>query len=268
MLIIANVIRLLRGQDLISESYCTVVMDTDDPTDYGYDPKMDREADPHDEALGAGVAEQNYRQLARELTNARSMQDLVGAMKRYGWAPPLLGLLLHGLTKGVFEHLSEPFAMSKGYIFTGWQLAFGINMFYGLFFVAFTWFLYFGVIGSIAGYFSEKTKMDTTVFKAGGYLSVLFVPVVIVASLIVLTIPAPETVIAGVEPTTEVIETHRAVANTSQMRIVDTLLSGMWIVIGFLLLPVVGELYEIDRKESVLTILPVTLIAVVATQLV
>lgn len=243
-------------------------MDSDDSRDYGYDPQMDRTADPHNEALGVGIPDQSFRQLFRELASAESMQDLVSTMKRYGWVAPITGLLLYGFSKGIFEHLTEPFAMSQGYIFTGWQLALGINMIFGLFIVGFTWFLYFGVIGSIAGFFSETTKMDPTVFKAGGYLSVLFVPVLVVSWFLALTIPAPDAVVAGVEPTEAVIETHRVVANSLQMRIVDLLLSGTWIVVGFLLLPIISELYEINRKQSVISVLPVTVLAVVGTQLV
>ncbi|WP_254274587.1 hypothetical protein [Haloarcula marina] len=242
-------------------------MDSDD-SNTGYDPQMDRTAEPHNEAIGVGVPEQSYRQLVRELANARSMQDLVGTMKRYGWLPPIVGLLLYGFTRGIFEHLTEPFAMSQGYIFTGWQLALGINLLFGVFIVGFTWFLYFGVAGSIAGFFSDKTNMDSTVFKAGGYLSVLFVPVLVISWFLALTIPAPEAVVAGVEPTADVIETHRVVANSPQMRIVDLLLSATWIVVGFLLLPIISELYDINRKQSVISVLPVTLLAVIGTQLV
>lgn len=242
-------------------------MDADDSTDRGYDPEMDRDADPHDQTLGTDVPDQSYRQLARELSSARSTQDLVGTMRRYGWVGPLTGLIFYGFTKGVFEHLTEPFAMSQGYIFTGWQIALVINVLFGLFTAGFTWFLYFGVIGALAGFFSEQVKMDPAMFKTGGYLSILFVPVVVVTWFIALTIPAPDAVVAGVEPTADVIETHRAVANSPQIRLIETLLSATWIVVGFLLLPVVSELYEIDRKESVFAILPVTLIAVVGAQL-
>ncbi|WP_416841750.1 hypothetical protein [Haloferax sp. DFSO52] len=243
-------------------------MGSDDSPNFGYDPQMDHTADPHNETFGSGVPDQSYRQLIRELATARNMDDLVGTMKRYGWLPPITGVLLYGIVQGVFEHLTEPFAMSQGYVFTGWKLALGINILFGLFVVAFTWFLYFGVIGSIAGFFSEKTNMDTTVFKAGGYLSVSFVPVLIVSCFLALTIPAPETVVAGVEPTEAVIETHRAVANSPQMQIVDLLLSATWIVVGFLFLPIISKLYDINRKQSVMSVLPVTLLAVIGTQLV
>jgi hypothetical protein len=242
-------------------------MDTDDPGDQGYSPDVDRDADPHDQSLGASVPERSYRQLFYELRTARNTRDLVDTIRRYSWVLPLASLLLYGLTRGVFEFLTEPFAMSQGYTFTGWQIAAGINVLFGLFVSGFTWFLFFGVVGAIAGFFSDVTKLDTTMFKVGGYLSVLFVPVVVVSWFIALTIPAPDAVVAGAEPTTEVIETHRSVANASQMRLIDTMLSVTWIVIGFLLLPIVSELYDISSKQSVLSVLPVTLIAVVGTQL-
>lgn len=243
-------------------------MDADDPPERGYDPQMDRTADPHGPGIGADATEQSYRLLLTELTSARTIRDLVGTMRRYGWIPPLVGLLCYGLVRGLFAYASEPFAMSEGYIFTGWPIALVINLVYGVFFAGFTWFLYFGVIGSLAGFFSETVKMETTMFKAGGYFSVFFVPVMLVASGLALTIPAPESVVAGAEPTTAVIETHEAVAVTTQMQVADVLIAGTWIVVGFLMLPVVEELYEISRKASVLSVLPVTLVAVVATQLV
>lgn len=241
-------------------------MSSDDSPEYGYDPDVRRDADPH--AVGADVPEQSYRQLARELTSAGSVRDLTDTIKRYGWLPPFLGLLLHGVARGAFEFLSEPFAMSEGYVFTGWQLALLINVVYGAFLVGFSWFMYFGVIGAIAGFFSDETSMETDVLKVGGYLTVLFVPLMAIASLLALSTPAPETVVAGAESTARVAETHRAVDNSLQMRIVDVILAGGWIVVGFLMLPVVGDLYDVDRKESVLSVLPVTLVAVVATQLI
>lgn len=239
-----------------------------DVRETGYDPHADGDADPHDPALGADADDRSWRQLGHELTHADSVRDLVGTMRRYGWAPPLLGLLLTGVFKGVFEHLSEPFAMSKGYVFTGWEFALGINLFFGFFLAAFSWFLYFGVIGSLAGYFSTETKMETATFKAGGYLILIFVPLLAVSSALAYTISPPDTVVAGVESATRVAETHQQVSDTPQMRIADVLLSGGWILVGFLMIPVVSELYDISRKASVMSVLPVTIIAVVGTQLV
>ncbi|WP_129113902.1 hypothetical protein [Halegenticoccus tardaugens] len=239
-------------------------MSTDDVPEFG----RDADATPAPRVSSGGeVSERSWRRLGHELTHAGSVRDCVGTVERYGWLPPLLGLLVHGLSRGIFEHLAEPFAMSQGYVFAGWPLALGINLFYGLFFVGFTWFLYFGVVGALAGYFSEKTTLDTTVFKIGGYLTLLFVPLVALAAALALTIPAPDPVIAGAAPATEVAETHRAVRDTIQMRIVDVTMAGGWILVGVLMLPVVSELYDVDKKASVLSVLPVTLVAVTATQL-
>ena len=243
-------------------------MNADGSPERGYDPDVDGEADPHDSRVGVGANKRTWNRLGHELTNATDVRDLVGTIQRYGWAAPLLGLLASGIVRGVFEHLAEPYAMSQEYVFPGWQFALGINVLYGFFLTAFSWFLYFGVIGGFAGYFSDETKMETTIFKVGGYLMVLFVPLVAVAAALVLTIPTPETAIAGVDSTAAVQETYRTIANTPQMRLIDTIMAGGWIVVGFLTLPVVSDLYEIERKYSVVSVLPVTLIAVVGTVLV
>lgn len=240
-------------------------MTVDDITEHETDAKPN--TGPYASEAAVVTTDRSWRRLGHELTHARSIGDFVGTVERYGWTPPLLGLVLLGVVRGVFEYLSEPFAMSKGYVFNGWQLALGINLLYGLFFVGFMCFLYFGVAGAIAGYFSDETAMERSMFKVGGYLMVLFVPVVAVAAALAVTIPSPETVIAGVEPVSEVVASHNAVAHTPQMRIVETMMAGVWILVGFLLLPVVSELYGIDKKASVLSVLPVTLVAVVATQL-
>lgn len=234
----------------------------------GYRPDVDRDADPHDPVLGGDADDRSWRHLGYELTHASDVRDLVGTMRRYGWLPPLLGLALTGGARGLLEHASEPFAMSKGYVFAGWELALAINVMFGFFLAAFSWFLYFGVIGSFAGYFSSVTKMETAIFKVGGYLMVLFVPLFAVSSALALTIPAPDVAVAGADSTADVARTYQQVSDTPQMRLVDTLLAGGWIVVGFLMIPVVSELYEVDRKASVLSVLPVTLVAVVATQLV
>ncbi|RDI70035.1 hypothetical protein [Halopelagius longus] len=242
-------------------------MTVDDITEYGRETDADSEAAANVPERGVGVTDRTWRRLGHELTNARSIADFVGTVERYGWTPPLLALALLGVVRGVFAYLSEPFAMSQGYVFAGWQLALGINLLYGLFFVGFVCFFYFGVAGAIAGHLSEETAMETAMFKVGGYLMLLFVPVVVVSAVLVTTIPAPETVVAGAEPVSEVVASHEAVANSPQMRIVGTMMAGVWILVGFLLLPVVSELYGIDKKRSVLSVLPVTLVAVVATQL-
>lgn len=51
------------------------------------------------------------------------------------------------------------------------------------------------------------------------------------------------------------------------MQLFSLLMAGGWILVGFLMLPVVSELYEVEKKQSVFAVLPLTLVAVVATQL-
>lgn len=206
----------------------------------------------------------SWRRLGHELTSARSVSDLVDTIDRYGWVPPLFCLMACGLFQGAFEFLTEPFAMSQRYIFAGWELALGINIIYGLAFAAFSWFLYFGVIGSFAGFFSDTTQMETTVFKAGGYLLLILIPVLAIGAVLATTVPPPQTAIATVDSPETLASTHAAVRNSTQMDIFGTLMAGAWVLIGFLLLPIISELYDISSKASVLSVLPVTLIAVTA----
>lgn len=238
----------------------------DEPQSPGYDTDFDKDADPHDPTIGEGVSQRSLRHLGYKLTHAEDVEDLVGTIQRYGWAVPIAALLFHSVFRGAFEFLTEPFAMSQRYVFSGWKLALVINFIYGLFLVGFAWFLYFGVIGSFAGFFSEKTKMETTVFKVGGYLMVLFVPVLVVSSILAVTIAPPDAAVAGVDPAFELAETHQQVSSTPQMRLINALFAAGWVVVGFLMIPVISQLYDVSTKVSVLTVLPVTLIAVVGTQ--
>lgn len=242
-------------------------MTPDDSPGTGYDPGVDRGADPHGPGVGADAVERTWRQLAHELTHAESVRGLVGTVERYGWAPPLLGIALHGAVRGVFEHVVDPYAMAQGYTFPLWELALAINLFRGLFLVAFSWFMYFGVVGSLAGVLSDEKAMDTAVFKVGGYFTVVFVPVFLVAIPVVTTIPAPETGGASVDQLTRVTESYRAVYNSPQMQLVGVLKAVAWLLTGFLMLPVVEELFDVSKKESVGAVLPVTVAAVVSTQL-
>lgn len=242
-------------------------MTPDDSTGTGYDPGVDRNADPHGPEVGADAVERTWRQLGHELTHAESVRSLVGTVERYGWAPPLLGIALHGTVRGVFEHLVDPYAISHGYTFPLWELALSINVFRGLFLVAFSWFMYFGIVGSLAGLLSDEKAMDTAVFKVGGYFTVLFVPVFLLAIPVVLTIPAPETGGAGVDQLTRVRTSYQSIYNSPQMQVVGVLKAVAWTVTGFLMLPVVEELFDLTKKESVVAVLPVTVAAVVSTQL-
>lgn len=233
----------------------------------GYDTDYDPAADPHAPGLGDGAPTPRYRDLPAALTGAQTVSSLVDVIRLYGWVPPLLIAAVHGTVRGLFEHASEPFALSQGYVFEGWPAAFGINIVYGTFLTGFIWFLYFGVIGSFAGFFSDEAAIETDVFKVGGYLLAVFVPLLTVSSLLAATIPSSVASVASDRPAA-VIEAHRAIDATLQMRVASALLAFGWIVVGFLMLPIVSELYDVDTKASVISVLPVTLVAVVATVLV
>lgn len=241
--------------------------DANDPYSEGYDTDFDSDADIHNPDREGETSSGSFRELGHKLAHAQDVADLVATIRQYGWTVPIVGLLFYGIFQGVFEYLTEPFAMSQQYVFIGWELALAINLVYGFFVGVLSWFLYFGVIGSISGFFSSETKMETAIFKIGGYLMLLFVPILVVASVLAVTISPPDVAIAGVDPVEDVARTHEQVADTPQMWIINVLQAIGWVVIGFLMIPVVSELYEIDTKGSVLSVLPVTLIAVIATQL-
>lgn len=210
------------------------------------------------------------RELFSRLRGAEGVEEFADTIDAHGWSVPLALLALVGVVRGVFEYLTDPFVIAEGYVFPGWPLAFVINVVYGFFVVAFVWFLFFGLIGSFAGYFSEVKAMDTAVLKVGAYVSMLFVPIFLVGSLIALTISIPEGITVADDPgTVEAITTATTyLRETVQMRIVRVLRAMGWIVAGFLLLPVIAHRYDLDHKRSVASVLPVTLAAVIATQLV
>lgn len=204
----------------------------------------------------------------RKLLQSNDLEGMIREIRRYGWLPALFGLVLHSLARGAFEYLSEPFIIVEGYVFPGWPAALVINVFFGSFVVLFSWFLYFGLVGVIAGFLSKEHDMVADVFKVGGYLTVLFVPVFLVGSVLIATVSAPAGVDAGAivdngDGTVEFATTaYSFVYDTPQMHAVRVLKATVWIITGFLLLPVVQQLYEIDEKRSVVSVLPVTLAGV------
>jgi|AntDeeMinimDraft_4_1070355.scaffolds.fasta_scaffold02023_1 hypothetical protein len=233
----------------------------------GYDTGYDPSADPHGPDVGVGGSKRTYRRLPGEFRDAESVTELVATIRAYGWLPPALALVAYGVTRGGFEFVSETYAIANGYFFEAWPAAVVINVFFGLFLGAFSWFLYFGVVGVFAGFFTEETSLDTGIFKAGAYLFLVFVPLLVISAIVAATIPSSVVTLAG-EGAPAVADAHRALAATTQMRAVGVLLAAGWVVVGFLLLPIVRELYGIDRKASVVSVLPATLVAVVATVLV
>lgn len=225
---------------------------------------MDHSTDPDRRASGWAVLRP-----WRELLRADDIDGMVGAVRRHGWLPALIGLALHALSRGAFEYLSEPFIVVESYVFPGWPAALVVNLFFGAFVVAFSWFLYFGLIGVIAGYLSEGHVMEVDVFKIGGYLTVLFVPVFAVGSVLIATVSAPDGASAaaiaenGDEAAEFAMTAYSFVYDTPQMHAVRVLKAATWVLVGFLMLPVVQRLYGIDEKRSVVSVLPVTLAGVI-----
>lgn len=233
----------------------------------GYDTGYDPSADPHGPGVGGDGTKLTYRRLPSAFRGAESVAELVATIRAYGWLPPALALVAYGVTRGGFEFVSETYAIANGHVFEAWPAAVLINVVFGLFLGGFSWFLYFGVVGVFAGVFTEETSIDTGIFKAGAYLLLVFVPLLAVSAVIAATIPASVVTLSG-EGAPAVADAHRALAATPQMRVVGVLLAAGWAVVGFLLIPIVGELYGIDRRASVVSVLPVTLVAIVATVLV
>lgn len=205
-----------------------------------------------------------WRTLGPELRSIESIKDFVRTVTVYGWGPPLVALVIHGAVRGVFEHLTDPFIISAGYWFVGWQFALFVNFVYGTAIVVFSWFLYFGLVGSLAGYLSSERHMDVGIFKVGAYLSLLFVPVFLVGWIIALTLSVPEGVTVG----TTQAAAQSYVRDTLQLRVVAFLKGLTWILIGLVLLPIVSDRYSLGRKGSVLAVLPPTMAAILATQLI
>lgn len=222
--------------------------------------------DPH--ALGWGQAiVVPWRQVVR----SPDIDSALRSIERYGWLPVVLGLCLYGIVKGGFIFASDPFNLIGGYRFDGWPLAFAITLVEGVFTGLLAWFFYFGAIGALAGFLSSERIMATELFKVGGYLVVTFVPVFLVGSVLVTTVTIPDAVATDVtvlieEPMVQA-RAHEAVYDTVQMTVVQVLEGVVWVLVGFLLLPVVSELYDIDERSSVLAVLPVTLAALAVVML-
>ncbi len=143
----------------------------------------------------------------------------------------------------------------RGYVFPAWPAALVVNLLFGAFVVVFSWFLYFGLIGVVAGTLSDDHVMETDVFKIGGYLLTLFAPVFSRHD------PdgdgrCPDGLHTegvsgnGAEAAEFAMTSYSFVYDTPQMHAVRTLKAIAWIVVGFLMLPVVGRLYEIDENEA------------------
>lgn len=233
----------------------------------GYDTGYDPAADPHGADVGAEGEELSYRALPRRFRSAETFGELVATVRAYGWLPPMGALAVCGVVAGLFQYVSGPYTIANGYFFRGWPAALLINVVFGLALAGFFWFLYFGVVGALAGFFTDDTAMETGVFQTGGYLLLVFVPPLLAGTLLAATIPRSVATGTGGSPEA-MIAVQRALAATVQMQVTSVLLAAGWVVVGFLLIPLVAQFYGITRKRSVAAVLPVTVLAVVATVLV
>lgn len=207
------------------------------------------------------------------VSNVKDMDDAVRIVQRYGYLPPAIAIGIHGLFRGVFEFVSDPYVMADGYVFSGWPVALGINLFYGVALVLFSWFLFFGLVGVVAGYLSDERIMSTELFLLGGYLLFPFVPVFAVGSILMLTVSAPDISVEAAHSGTETleetpVEIYRHVYNSWQMGVVRAARAATWLLVGFLVLPGVQRCYGLSKKRTVAAVLPMTLIAMIGTALV
>lgn len=227
---------------------------------------MSRHADADSRARATG---RRVLRPWRNLLQANDTEEMIGVVRRYGWLPALVGFALHAIARGAFEYVSNPAVVIEGYVFAGWSIAVVVNAFFGAAVVGFSWFLYFGLVGTLAGFFSERHDLAVETFKFGGYVSVLFAPVFLIGTALMLTITVPDGAGADVaaENGEEVVEfalaAHSFVYDTPQMHAVRVLKAIAWIATGFVMLPIVQHLYDIGEKQSVLSVLPVTLLGVV-----
>lgn len=214
--------------------------------------------------------EAGFDELIGKLRDAESIEEYTAVIALHGWTVPLVLLGIIGIVRGIFEYFADPFVISEGYRFVGWPLALFANLVYGYFIVLFAWFMFFGVIGAFAGYLSDAREMDAAMFKVGSYLSTLFVPVFLLGALIILTVSVPEGVTAvdahQDDPSTALGAEY--VHDTIQYHVISIFRAIAWAIIGFLMLPIVEQRYELNRRRSVLAVLPTTLAAIFATQLI
>ncbi|WP_136689814.1 hypothetical protein [Halorhabdus amylolytica] len=219
--------------------------------------------------LDIGLLEIDFEPLApwRALRRAQTIDDVTSVILDYGWAGPMLGLLLHILVRTILIYVMEPIVIISGYLFDGAAVTMIVVFVYTSSFVLLAVFLYFGGVGAIAGFLSDERQYSPAVFKLGGYVSVLFIPLFLIGIVLALTVsgepyPLPSEPTANATTiATELAQYRREILTTPQMYAIRVLRMVGWAVIGFLILPIVGRLYELDRKRSVLSVLPPTMAA-------
>lgn len=208
-----------------------------------------------------------------ELLRTNGFRDAVGTVSYYGWLPPIFGVVAHLLTQMFVVYVTEPFVIQADYIFPGWTGVFFVNLLYAFFLGGLIWFFFFGTTGAVAGLLASSRGLNTDVFKAGGYLAALFIPISIVSFALALTISAGDVGAASIEGTTaaevapKVMEVRMNIRATRQMRTVRFLRVIGWLTVAVLLRPMLEEFYDIGPVRSVAALVPSTMAVVLAAVL-
>jgi hypothetical protein len=190
----------------------------------------------------------------------------------YGWLGPALGLFVHLLFRTFVVYVADPVVMGKGYVFPGWLGALLLNFLFTISFAGLIWFLFFGTAGAFAGLLSGRGT-NVAVFKVGGYLATLFVPLSVVAFVLALTISPAEVGASAIGGTdveqvaSRVMDVQLSVRATRQMQTVRLLRAVGWLTAAVLLRPMLEELYEIGPLRSTAALVLPTIAAIMASLL-
>lgn len=209
----------------------------------------------------------------RAFLGAEDFRETTDVVEYYGWTAPAVGVFVHVLFRSVSTFLVEPGVLKGGAPFPSLVSAFVLNFVYTSFQTLLLVFFFFGTIGAIAGLVASNRSLDVTTFKFGGYLSVVFVPIFVVASILALTISGSDVGVAAISGTNvsqvapKVMDVRMNVRRTPQMQIVRLLRVSGWIICAFVLRPVVARLYGLGRIRSALALIPTTIAFVVFTLL-
>ncbi|WP_231187910.1 hypothetical protein [Haladaptatus sp. DYF46] len=209
----------------------------------------------------------------RAFLDADDFGEAAESIEYYGWTAPAIGVFAHVLFRSGFTYLIEPGVMKGGEPFPSLLSAFVLNFVYTSFQTLLLLFFFFGTIGAIAGLIASNRSLDVTTFKVGGYLSVVFVPIFVVASVLALTISGSDVGIAAVsggnvsQMAPKIMEVRMNIRSTQQMQIVRLLRISGWLLCALLLRPVLARHYDLGRIRSTIALLPTTVAFVVFTSM-
>lgn len=209
----------------------------------------------------------------RTFLDAKDFGEAAESIEYYGWTAPAVGVFAHVLFRSVFTYLIEPGVIKGGEPFSSLLSAFVLNFVYTCFQTLLLLFFFFGTIGAIAGLIAPNRSLDVTTFKVGGYLSVVFIPIFVVASVLALTISGSDVGVAAIsggnvsQMAPKIMEIRMNVRSTPQMQIVRLLRISGWLLCALLLRPVLARRYGLGRIRSTLALLPTTVAFVLFTSM-